>query len=204
MSIRATASNSLRRAAVGSSAAAAAAAACSPACQLTSLRLPPQSRNASYFSAGGIRLRGQVRAPRSSPGVSVSATSHRCYSTSGSIQDPEHPNGLWYHTVSEADGKVTYAVSYLSTPPSSDSSPSILALLSVPTGQDVVAFARSNPDAVQAQKPFWDLLHRTLKEDIVGKEKDAILVQEADLRENGWAHLAGELFIITQMRCRRR
>lgn len=108
------------------------------------------------------------------------------------IQDSEHPNGLWYHPIANGAGKVTYAVSYLSRPPSSASSPSIMALVTTQSGEDPAEAARSNPNNVAAQRSFWELLHKTLKEDIIRKEKDAILVQEADLRENGWAHLAGE------------
>ncbi|CAO1630055.1 unnamed protein product [Parajaminaea phylloscopi] len=111
---------------------------------------------------------------------------------SSSVQDAEHPNGLWYHLVSQSGEERTYAVSFLPTPPSSSSSPAILALFSTQRGEDPIEFARNNPDRIEAPKPFWQLLHQTLKEDIVRNEKDPILVQEADLRENGWAHLADE------------
>lgn len=53
-------------------------------------------------------------------------------------------------------------------------------------------FARENPDELVVNKAFWSLLHETLKEDVVRGQKDDNLTQEADLRDAGWAHLAGE------------
>ncbi|CAO1617539.1 unnamed protein product [Sympodiomycopsis kandeliae] len=112
-----------------------------------------------------------------------------------SIKDPEHPTGLWYHSLPGAtSGATRYAVSYLSQSPSSEHSKDVIATFDAPSSQsaDPAAFARQNPDRVTANKAFWTLLHEALKEDVVAGEKDAILVQEADLREDGWAHLADQ------------
>lgn len=142
--------------------------------------------------------------PRASQSVTARSTAaaaqplslvRRGYSTSSkSIKDAEHPTGLWYHPLSGSSDTTRYAVSFLSQAPKSQDAKDVIAVLSVPAAKasDPAAFARQNPDKAVANRAFWDLLHTTLKEDVVQGEKDAILTQEADLREDGWAHLAGE------------
>ncbi|PWN27713.1 hypothetical protein BDZ90DRAFT_232117 [Jaminaea rosea] len=119
------------------------------------------------------------------PGFSAAASFSTSTPSFKSAQDKEHPQSLWYHSLS--NGK--YAVTYSSTPPPSAEHPSVIASFNADEKVDPIAHARENPDDVHANGPFWDLLHKTLKEDVVAKGKDPILQQEADLREEGWAHL---------------
>lgn len=113
-------------------------------------------------------------------------------SSSQSIRDAEHPTGLWYHPLPGSSDLKRYAVSYLSQAPSSNDAQDVIAVVEVTGDSDPATFSRQNPDRVKANPAFWKLLHDTLKEDVVAGGKDAILTQEADLREDGWAHLAGE------------
>lgn len=122
------------------------------------------------------------------PGFSAAASFSTSTPSFKPAQDKEHPQSLWYHSLS--NGK--YAVTYSSTPPPSAEHPSVIASFTADENVDPIAHARENPDDVYANEPFWDLLHKTLKEDVVAKGKDPILQQEADLREEGWAHLGGE------------
>lgn len=136
------------------------------------------------------RGRAQFLAPLAFP----TTTSRSFASASKSIRDAEHPTGLWYHPLSSSSDVTRYAVSYLSQPPASSDSKDVIAVFEVPSPEasDPAVFARQHPDRVVANKAFWSTLHATLKDDVVAGEKDPILTQEADLREDGWAHLAGE------------
>lgn len=117
------------------------------------------------------------------------------------IRDAEHPNGLYYHPINKESQGTRYAVSYFANAPSS--SAGILAHVDVPTASanDPGQYAREHPDEVEANREFWDLLHHTLREDIVRTGKDEILVQEADLRGDGWAHLNGECWSTVRSAC---
>lgn len=161
--------------------------------------LPSSSRySSSYCSQSSIRKLASATssAPRFPSIPSSSRAIVRNYSSSiRPLQDPEHPHGLYFHPQSSSSSSSTqFAVSFLSSSPPSPDHPSVLATISVPSSDanDPASFARQHPDEVVANKAFWDVLHKTLKEDVVGKGLDAILTQEADLREAGWAHLNGE------------
>lgn len=158
----------------------------------------PAARGLSTSTIG--RLPSATKTPTAIPRASLKPTlpafavARSNFSTTAprdkSVQDKDHPNSLWYHTVSGN----RIAVTHSSTPPSSADSPHVMASFESKNGDaDPISYARENPDDVHANKAFWDLLHKTLKEDVVAKEKDELLQQEADLREDGWAHLAGEL-----------
>lgn len=104
------------------------------------------------------------------------------------VKDPNHPSGLYYHQLPGSD---RYAITFLSEPPNSPESASIIAFVNYPASsqQAVYDMALQNPDAVEANPAFLKLMHETLKNECVGQ--DGLLEYEAMLRKDGWAHLNG-------------
>lgn len=123
----------------------------------------------------------------------------RSYSSASSspqtVQDTSHPTGLYFHSIpSPSSDLQPWAVSPFSSPPASPDHPSVMAWVYIPasaSSQRPVEYARNHTEAVVANEEFWRVLHETLKEDVVRGSLDEVLIQEADLREAGWAHLAG-------------
>ncbi|PWN21470.1 hypothetical protein BCV69DRAFT_282193 [Microstroma glucosiphilum] len=148
------------------------------------LRLPP--------APPSTRLVGRSAAPSKLLSASTKPRSAfvRTYSSSGkAIRDPSHPKGLYFHPFSSTE----YAISLLPSSPPSETHLSVLGHITLPSAStDPITFARENPDELVVNKVFWSLLHETLKEDVVRGQKDENLIQEADLRDAGWAHLADE------------
>lgn len=108
--------------------------------------------------------------------------------SSTTVKDPDHPSGLYYHQLPGSD---RYTISFLSKPPSSPQSASIIAFVNCPASsqQAVYDLALQNPDSVEANPAFLELMHDTLKNECV--PQDGLLEYEAMLRKDGWAHLNG-------------
>lgn len=172
-------------AAVAPSSSSACSLASAPAPRAVSIAHPaalPRGFSSAFTSGTASSSRPLLRPYSTAP-------------TPRSHADPCHAKGLFFHPLgSSTPSETHYAVSLLSTPPSSPSSPSIMAFLAVPpaSSEDPAGFARENPDRVVTNPAFWSLLHEVLKEDIVRKGADDVLTQEAELREDGWAHIADE------------
>ncbi|WFC94610.1 hypothetical protein MBRA1_001243 [Malassezia brasiliensis] len=93
--------------------------------------------------------------------------------------DPE--TGLYYHDV----GHGNWAISLLERPPKSPKSLSVIGHIQ-PGNTNPSEFIRENPDKVNINEEFWNALHHVLQRQITS---DEYLVFEAEMRENGWAHL---------------
>lgn len=106
----------------------------------------------------------------------------------GPVKDPHHPSGLYFHLLPNSK---RYAISFLSQPPTSPTSASIIAFITPPSSnqEEVYDLVVQQPDLVEAHKPFLDLMHDTLKNECV--PQDGLLEYEAYLRKDGWAHLNG-------------
>lgn len=165
---------------------------------------PAQLRSFHSPSAIARSARCKPLLPSSASTAGLLQGSKLRYSSSSAgkvIRDAEHPNGLYYHPINKESQGTRYAVSYFANAPSA--SAGILAHVDVPTASanDPGQYAREHPDEVEANREFWDLLHHTLREDIVRTGKDEILAQEADLRGDGWAHLNGECWSTVRSAC---
>lgn len=114
---------------------------------------------------------------RAGPRVSVR-------SVSSMQKDPEAATGLYYHPLPDRPGQ--WALSLLSTPPSSSSAASVLGVLAVRGDEEPASFLRSHPDEMRPNAAFWDELHRVLQAQV---PHDEALQVEAMNRGNGWAHL---------------
>lgn len=99
-------------------------------------------------------------------------------------KDPEEATGLYYHALPGQEG--VWALSLLSSPPTSESAVSVLGVLHTRDGKEPAKFLRENPDEVRRNEAFWDLLHRVLQEQV---PHDEPLQVEAMNRSHGWAHL---------------
>ncbi|UZJ51593.1 hypothetical protein CBS101457_000913 [Exobasidium rhododendri] len=102
------------------------------------------------------------------------------------IKDPDHPSGVYFHQLPDSN---RYAISFLSQPPSSSSSASIVGFVTPPSANQIPIYELivEKPDLVDANRAFTQLMHETLKEECV--PQDGLLEYEALLRKDGWAHL---------------
>jgi hypothetical protein len=166
--------------------------ATSPVVQLSKRRQNSSTRSVRCHSAA----RELVLLPCSSRQLPLAFRSFATSSTSRSpspekvIKDPYHPSGIYFHQLPESD---QYAISFLSTPPSSPTSASIVAFVTPPpsTRTPIYDLIVEKPDLVIANKAFTQLMHDTLKQECV--PQDGLLEYEAALRKDGWAHLNGAL-----------
>jgi len=99
-------------------------------------------------------------------------------------KDPDEATGLYYHALPGEEG--VWALSLLSTPPSSASAVSVLGILRTRDGAEPAGYLRANPDEVQRNDAFWDVLHHVLQAQV---PDDELLQIEAMNRGDGWAHL---------------
>ncbi|WFD20264.1 hypothetical protein MCAP1_002508 [Malassezia caprae] len=99
-------------------------------------------------------------------------------------KDPDEATGLYYHALPNEEG--VWALSLLSTPPSSASAVSVLGTLRTRDGAEPAEYLRENPDEVRRNEAFWDVLHRVLQAQV---PHDEPLQVEAMNRGDGWAHL---------------
>ncbi|CAD6885767.1 unnamed protein product [Tilletia controversa] len=116
----------------------------------------------------------------------------------------------WKDAQSGAEGQrtSTWAITLLDQPPSSIEAASIMGFVRVTesagdgpasghvesgssndasASADPVAFSHANPSAVQPNPAFFELLHKTLRDECV--EEDELLRFEAQMRKSGWAHV---------------
>ncbi|WFD29023.1 hypothetical protein MSPP1_000027 [Malassezia sp. CBS 17886] len=102
-----------------------------------------------------------------------------------SLADPDGDTALFYHP--RAAG--IWAISHLSEPPRSPTSPEVIAQIRPSVGVAPHAFLREHPDAAELNPAFWDALHTVLQRQV---PHDEMVQFEADLRHDGWAHLCDE------------
>lgn len=98
-------------------------------------------------------------------------------------RDVDTETGLFYHDL----GHGNWAISLLERPPKSPKSLSVIGHIQ-PGDANPSEFVRENPDSVNMNEDFWKALHHVLQGQIASDEN---LIFEAEMRENGWAHLCG-------------
>ena len=98
-------------------------------------------------------------------------------------RDVDAETGLFYHDL----GHGNWAISLLERPPKSPKSVSVIGHIQ-PGDKNPSEFVRENPDNVNMNEDFWSALHHVLQGQIASDEN---LIFEAEMRENGWAHLCG-------------
>lgn len=140
------------------------------------LRISPSLRTTALHA-----LRPQLQATLSPTALRAIHVSAPCLQTVKRDSDAE--TGLYYHEI----GNGTWAVSLLERAPKDSMSLSVIGHIS-PGSSDPSEFVRTNPDNIRMNAGFWNALHRVLKEQI---PDDINLKFEAEMRENGWAHLCG-------------
>ncbi|KAI3626864.1 hypothetical protein CBS14141_000865 [Malassezia furfur] len=96
-------------------------------------------------------------------------------------RDVDTETGLFYHDL----GHGNWAISLLERPPKSPKSLSVIGHIQ-PGDANPSEFVRENPDSVNMNEDFWKALHHVLQGQIASDEN---LIFEAEMRENGWAHL---------------
>lgn len=109
---------------------------------------------------------------------------------SKTIKDPDHPSGVYFHLLPDSS---RYAITFLSQPPSSLTSTSIIGFVTPPSSQETVPiydWIVQKPDSVQVNQDFMKMMHETLKYECV--PQDGLLEYEAALRKDGWTHLNGQ------------
>ena len=98
-------------------------------------------------------------------------------------RDADAETGLFYHDL----GHGNWAISLLERAPKSPKSLSVIGHIQ-PGDKNPSEFVRENPDNVNMNEDFWNALHHVLQGQIASDEN---LIFEAEMRENGWAHLCG-------------
>lgn len=148
--------------------------------------VPQSQRHCCSFKSSTIHLR-----PIPSPSIfaySRSFASSSRLQLPAAIKDPDHPSDIYFH---QLPGSSRYAITYLEKPPSSPDSASIIAFVTPPKDnkEEIYELICQQPDLVEANTAFLDLMHDTLKNECV--PEDGMLEYEAYLRKDGWAHLNG-------------
>lgn len=107
--------------------------------------------------------------------------------SSKTIKDPNHPTGIYFHPLPSSN---QYAISLLPQSPSSAKSASIIGFIKDQSDQsgEIYDLAVRNPDLVEPNPSFVQLLHEVLKSE--GVPQDGLLEYEAYLRTDGFAHVS--------------
>ncbi|WFD35478.1 hypothetical protein MCUN1_002334 [Malassezia cuniculi] len=102
---------------------------------------------------------------------------------SSAVRDPVRETGLYYHALGDGE----WAISLRADAPDRPDSPWVVGRLAVPAAVEPPAHLRNRPDSVRLNARFWDELHHVFREHVA---HDETLQFEANMRENGWAHLS--------------
>lgn len=154
-----------------------------PKCLPTLASLPQRT-----LMTPSSRTHAIPRIPPARTAIRSFTSSRPARADDSTVKDPEHPSGIYYHTL--ADGR--YGMSFLEKPPSSPSAASIIAHVTRPSNvadrnEPIYHIAVDYPDQVLQHDKFMDLLHDTLKSEAI--PNDGMLEYEAVLRQTGWAHV---------------